>query len=47
MIKDYKNSVYNIKTKKYSSIHPEIGELRESLCGKIWQFLKSIRLVIS
>ena len=34
MIKDYKNSVYNFKTKKYSSIHPEIGELREKLMWK-------------
>ena len=34
MIKDYKNKVYNFKTKKYSSIHPEIGELREKLMWK-------------
>tara|TARA_R100001443_G_scaffold12264_1_gene21737 strand:+ start:1036 stop:1431 length:396 start_codon:yes stop_codon:yes gene_type:complete len=44
MIKDYKNSVYNFKTKKYSSIHPEIGELREKLMWKDLAVFKKYKI---
>jgi hypothetical protein len=44
MIKDYKNKVYNTKTKKYSSIHPEIGELREKFMWKDLAVFKKYKI---
>ena len=44
MIKDYKNKVYNFKTKKYSSIHPEIGELREKFMWKDLAVFKKYKI---
>ena len=44
MIKDYKNKSYNFKTKKFESIHPEIGELREKFMYKDFKIFKNFNL---
>ena len=44
MVKDYKNKAYNFKTKKYESIHPEIGELREKFMYKDFKIFKNFNL---
>ena len=44
MIKDYKNKSYNFKTKKFESIHPEIGELREKFMYKDFKIFKNFNV---